>query len=137
MHMLFRLFGPRRRKNQEEIAGRAAEIILQVLFDVGVDRFVDGSVLLDQNFRLRFYAVPPRGARGILASVAVAELGAAREFRTQVHDAGLNAPTVLRQAQLLVDELMRELRARSPALRALPLSRSKGAGKGDRDAGAG
>ena len=137
MHMLFRLFGPRRRKNQEEIAGRAAEIIIQVVFDVGVDRFLHGSVLLDRQFRLRFYAVPPRPAHRILASVAVAELGAARAFRAQVHDAGLNGPTIIAQTQPLVDDLMRELRARSPALRALPLSRSNSPGKGDGTGGAG
>lgn len=107
------------------------------MFDVGVDRFLHGSILLDRQFRLRFYAVPPRAARCILAGVAVAELGAACAFRAQVHDAGLDAPTVLAQTQLLVDELMRELRARSPALRALPLSRSNSPGKEDRAGGAG
>ena len=54
--MLTRLFVPRRRKNQQEVAGRAAEVIQQVLFDVGVDRFLNGTVLLDPQFRLRFFS---------------------------------------------------------------------------------
>ena len=81
MQMLFRLFGPRRRKNQEEIAGRAAEVIVHVLFDVGLDRFLAGTMLLDREFRVRFYAVAPQRSPAILASVAVCELVEAQAFR--------------------------------------------------------
>lgn len=68
MLLLSRLFAPRRRKNQEDVAGRAAEVIAQVLFDVGIDRFVNGSMLLDRRFRPRFFVVPPGARRDVVAT---------------------------------------------------------------------
>lgn len=124
MEMLSRLFGPLRRRNQEEIAGRAAQIVVQVLFDVGADRFLNGSIQLDRQFRLRFYAVPPQACLDALATLPVLELSEAHVFRAHVQGAGIDAATVGRHAPFLVDGLMRELRARSPALRALPASRA-------------
>ena len=121
--MLSRLFGPRRRKNQEEIAGRAAEVIVQVLFDVGLDRFLAGSMLLDRDFRLRFYAVPPTASPAILASVALHELDEARVFRSYVLQSGMDAPTLATHTRIMADGIMRELRARSPLLCALPATR--------------
>ena len=123
MQMLFRLFGPRRRKNQQEIAGRAAEVIVHVLFDVGLDRFLAGTMLLDRRFRLHFYAVPPRPSAAILASIAVNELAEARVFRAHVVQAGIDAPNLEIHTRIMADALMRELSARSPALRALPAVR--------------
>ncbi|KFI05647.1 hypothetical protein [Massilia sp. BSC265] len=123
MHMLFRLFGPRRRKNQEEIAGRAAEVIIHVLFDVGLDRFLAGTILLDREFRLRFYAVAPQPSPAILASIAVAELDEARVFRTQVLEAGIDGPTLATHADIMADGIMQALRSQSPALCALPATR--------------
>lgn len=122
MHMLFRLFGPRRRKNQEEIAARAAEVIVHVLYDVGLDRFLSGTVLLDRDFRLHFYAVAPMSG-AVLASVAVVELDEARAFTAQVQQAGIDGPALARHAAVMADAIMRELRAQSPALRALPATR--------------
>lgn len=92
MQMLFRLFGPRRRKNQEDIAARAAEVIVHVLFDVGLDRFLAGTILLDRQFRLRFYAMAPQPSPAILACIAVRELDEAQVFRAQVLEAGIDAP---------------------------------------------
>ncbi len=123
MHMLFRLLGPRRRKNQEEIAGRAAEVIAHVLFDVGLDRFLAGTMLIDREYRLHFYAAPPQSSRAVLASVAMQELGEARVFRTHVMQLGIDAPTLACHTRIMADGIMRELRARSPALCALPAAR--------------
>lgn len=123
MEILSRLFEPRRRKNQEEIASRAAQIVVQVLFDVGADRFLNGSIRLDRQFRLRFYAAPPLASPDILATLPVFELSEAHVFRAHVQGARLDAATVGRHTPFLVDGLMRELRARAPALCALPASR--------------
>lgn len=123
MQMLFRLFGPRRRKNQEEIAGRAVEVIAHVLFDVGLDRFLAGTMLLDQEFRLRFYAVAPQPSPAILASIAVHELDEAHVFRAHVLDAGIDAPTLVTHTRIMADGVMRALRSQSPALCALPATR--------------
>ncbi len=125
MDIFSRLLGPRRRKNQEEIAGRAARIVVQVLFDVGVDRFLNGSIQLDRQFRLRFYAAPPQASSDTLAALPLAELDEARVFRAHMQGAGLDSATAVRHAPFLVDGLMRELRARSPALCALPAARSR------------
>lgn len=123
MQMLFRLFGPRRRKNQEEIAGRAAEVIVHVLFDVGLDRFLAGTILLDREFRLRFYAVAPQPSPAILASVAVSELDEAHLFRAHVLQAGIDAPRLATHTRIMADSIMAALRSRSPALCALPATR--------------
>lgn len=123
MQMLFRLFGPRRRKNQEEIAARAAEVIAHVLFDVGLDRFLAGCILLDRQFRLRFYAVAPPPSPDILASVAVHDLDEVTRFRSQVLASGIDAPTLATHTRLMADGMLRALRSQSPALRALPATR--------------
>jgi hypothetical protein len=123
MHMLVRLFGPRRRKNQEEIAGRAVEVIVHVLFDVGLDRFLAGTILLDREFRLRFYAVAPQPSPAILASIAVCELDEAQVFRAQVFEAGIDAPLLATHARVMAEGIMGALRRQSPALRALPATR--------------
>ena len=123
MHMLFRLFGPRRRKNQEDIAGRAAEVIVHVLFDVGLDRFLAGTMLLDREFRLRFYAVAPQRSPAILASIAVSELDEAQAFRARVLEAGIDAPLLATHARIMADSVMQALRSQSPALCALPATR--------------
>ncbi len=123
--MLFRLFGPRRRINQEDIASRAAEVIAHVLFDVGLDRFLAGSVLLDSRFRLRFYAVPPQSSHAILASVAVRELDEAHVFRAQVLERGIDTPTLETHTRIMADAVMRALRAQSATLRALPPARGE------------
>lgn len=125
MQMLFRLFGPRRRKNQEEIAGRAAEVIAHVLFDVGLDRFMAGTMLLDRAFRLRFYAVAPQSSPAVLASIALRDLDEAHVFRARVLDAGIDAPTLATHTRIMADGVMRALRSQSPALCALPATRSE------------
>lgn len=123
MLLFSRLFAPRRRKNQEDVAGRAAEVIAQVLFDVGIDRFLNGSMLLDRQFRPRFFAVPPGAGRDVVARVAMRDLAEAQLLRACVRDAALDATTVARHARSLSDGLMREMLACSPELRALPARR--------------
>lgn len=123
MQMLIRLFGPRRRKNQEDIAARAAEVIVHVLFDVGLDRFLAGSILLDRQFRLRFYAMAPQPSPAILACIAVRELDEAQVFRAQVLDAGIDAPRLATHTRIMANGIMRALRSQSPALCALPATR--------------
>ena len=125
MQMLFRLFGPRRRKNQEEIAGRAAEVIVHVLFDVGLDRFLAGTMLLDREFRVRFYAVAPQRSPAILASVAVRELVEAQAFRVHVLEAGIDAPLLAAHSRIMADAIMAALGSQAPALRALPATRGE------------
>lgn len=123
MPLFSRLLKPRRRRNREDIAGRAAEVISHVLFDVGIDRFLNGSMLLDRQFRLRFFAVPP-ARPDTLATLALRELAEAQVLRAYLRDAMPDAAGAARHARLLADGLMRELLARSPELRALPARRA-------------
>ncbi|MEH6436015.1 hypothetical protein [Massilia sp. DD77] len=122
MELLTRLFAPRRRKTRQEVAGRAAEVSQQVLSDIGIDRFLNGTILLDRQFRLRFFSAAPPSSGSALATIAVRDLPEALILRAYVEDAGLDAATVRLHAPLLADGLMRELLARAPALRELPLT---------------
>ena len=119
MAWIAQLFVPRRRKNRRELADRAGEVIRHVLFDVGVDRFLNGTLLVDRLYRVRFFSgnVPGGGA---LAAVPVAALARARALRANA--ARLPPPAGLPQAAvaLLVEELMAALLAQSALLRALP-----------------
>lgn len=132
MPLLAKLFGPRRRKNRDEVAGRAREVIVQVLRDVGIDRFLNGWLLLDAGFRVRFMSAPPAGARELLALVPVRALPEALILRAYVHDAGLDASELARHGGFLADGLMRELLARAPALAALPERRTEAGAPGRR-----
>ncbi len=120
---MLHLLGPRRRKDQEEIAGRAAEVIVKVLYDVGLDRFLAGTMLIDREFRLQFYAMPPQRSNAVLASIALHDVREAQAFRAHVLAAGIDAPALASHARIMADGIMRELRARSPELCALPATR--------------
>lgn len=126
MVSISRLLALRRRKNQEEVAGRAFDVIAQVLFDVGIDRFLNGSMLLDRQFRLRFYAVVPPASDELFAAIAMCDLHEAQVLRTRMVDVAFDADVVARHLQGLADGLMRELLACSSELRALPEQRVGG-----------
>lgn len=121
MGLLARLFAPKRQKNQQQVACRAAAVIDHVIFDVGVDNFVNGTLLLDKRFRVRFFGGGrPIPEPDIIARVAVGELAEARAFRAMVDDAALDPATLNLHTGRIVGALMRELREQSAALRALP-----------------
>ncbi len=126
MVSISRLLALRRRKNQEEVAGRAFEVIEHVLFDVGIDRFLNGSMLLDRQFRLRFYAVVPSASDELFAAIAMCDLPEAQVLRTRMVGVAFDADVVAHHLQGLADGLMRELLASSSELRALPERRVGG-----------
>jgi hypothetical protein len=113
-------FASRRARNQHQIACRAAQVIGHVIFDVGIDSFVSGTLLLDKKFRLRFLAGTPPVASGVIASVAVAQLAEARALRELVDEVVRDSTVLDLHTGCLVRGLMRELNAQSPAVRALP-----------------
>jgi hypothetical protein len=117
--MLTRLFAARTRKNQQQIAGRVAEVVGRVLFDIGVDGFVNGTILVDTRWRVRFFGGTPPRVPGIIAAVALRELAEARACLPAGGSGVAGAPP---EAWIgtVVSALMRELNARSPQLRALP-----------------
>jgi hypothetical protein len=121
MGLLARLFPLKRQKNQQQVACRAAVVVGHVIFDVGVDNFVNGTMLLDRRFRVRFVGGgAPLPAREIIAAVALCELAEARTLRATVDEAALDQATLELHTGAIVNGLMRELREQSAALRALP-----------------
>ena len=130
MALLKRLLACRRARNQLQIAGRAAQVIEKVIFDVGVDTFVNGTLLLDRRFRPRFVGLMALPRSGVIASVAVGHVPEVALFRAQVgaalRDAAPPGGVLSGRVALdlpvsgLVTGLMREFKAQSPAFRALP-----------------
>lgn len=119
MAWIVQLFVPRRRKNRRELADRAAEVIRHVLFDIGVDRFLNGTLLVDRHYRVRFLSGNV-SAGGVLAAVPVAALSRARALRANAAQLSLLAGLPQAAVALLVEELMAALLAQSALLRALP-----------------
>lgn len=120
MRLLTQLFSRQPRKNQDQIAGRAFAVIDHVIYDVGIDALINGTFVLDKSFRLRF--IGGRTARGddILATVLVGQLEEAEIFRALGNSIAIDVATLKTHINCLVFGVMRELRAQSAALRALP-----------------
>ncbi|HEX9174191.1 MAG TPA: hypothetical protein VF861_16195 [Telluria sp.] len=128
MASLKRLLARRHPSNQQQTAGRAAEVIEKVIFDVGVETLVNGTLLLDRRFQPRFVGLMPVPRKGVIAAVTVGQVPEAALLRAQVGAAlrGPAAPACIVPGRMalpvggLVDGLMREFKAQSPAFRALP-----------------
>ena len=116
--MLRRMFAARTMHSQRQVGERTAQVIDRVIFDMGVDRLVQGSLGLDRHCRPHFSsarALPGRdGVAVALAQLAeCAALSAAARRDPE--------PAVLRlYTAAVVAGLLREFEARSPRFRALP-----------------
>jgi hypothetical protein len=104
--------------SQRQVGERTAQVIDRVIFDMGVDRLVQGSFALDRHCRPRFSSAPVAPGRDGVA-VALAQLA---ECTALSAAAKRNAdPALLRMhTQAVVAGLLREFDARSPRFRALP-----------------
>jgi hypothetical protein len=111
---------PQRRKNLHGLEGRTAQVIAQVLFDIGVDRFLNGTMLVDRRLRVRFVSAAPDGV-AVHASVHPGALAQAQSLRGA--SAGMAGPPHARQVERVVEALMAAFLAQSPVLRALPARR--------------
>ncbi|MBD8531206.1 MULTISPECIES: hypothetical protein [unclassified Massilia] len=110
-----------RRKSRQALSRRAAEVITKVLFDMGIDRFLDGSLLVDHGLRLRFVSRASNVQdASVYAAVRAASLVQAHALRQAQADAGWAAPPRREQVERIVDELMAKLLSQSAELRALP-----------------
>jgi len=112
---------PQGRRNLHDLEGRAAQVVAQVLFDIGVDRFLNGTMLVDRRFRVRFVSAPPDGME-LYAAVHPGSLARAQALRGD-GDGMLDSLPLQHQVEYVVDELMAAFLAQSPALRALPARR--------------
>ena len=119
MVWIVQLLIPRRRKNRQELAGRAAEVVAHVLSDIGIDRFLNGTMLVDHRLRVRFVSCGV-AIGSVHAAVPAESLAQARALRAGDGSLALAAQALQRQIAYLVDELMAALLSQSEALRALP-----------------
>lgn len=119
MAWIARLLLAPRRKSQQELAARAAEVIAQVLFDVGIDRFLNGTLLIDRALRVRFVS----SASGVgNAHAAVRADTLLQAYALRAADDGTPLAAQARQFQIIrvAEELMAALLSQSATLRALP-----------------
>ena len=118
--MLRRMFAIRTMRSQRQVGERAAQVIDRVIFDMGVDRLVQGSFGLDRHFRPHFSSAPVMRARDGVA-VALAQLAECSALSAAARCNPEPAVLGLYKAAV-VDGLLREFRARSPRFRALPVA---------------
>jgi hypothetical protein len=117
MRFMTRLFAPSAMHSQQEVAERAARVIDHVIFDLGVERLVQGTVALDARLRPHFFSAQPREVSAVVACVPLARLAEFNAFDPRTAASGaLREPVAA-----LVDGLLREFRAQSPRFRALPV----------------
>lgn len=118
MSFMTRMLAARAMHSQRDVRERAMQVIDRVIFDLGVDRFVQGTFRLDRRCRPRFSsaALDP-GRDGVAVDLArLAECVALRAAARA--DADPQVMWLYKAA--VVDSLLREFRAGSARFRALP-----------------
>jgi hypothetical protein len=120
MGLLKRVFGRKHKVSQATVARRAAAVIDNVIFDVGIETLVGGTFVLDKSFRLRFSGVPIVRRRGVIASVQVGDMAEATLLRAIGVAAAPDMAIVKAHSACLAHAVVRELGSQSAAFRALP-----------------
>ena len=108
-----------RRLGREQIAQRAARVIDKAMFDVGIDNFLNGTVMLDEHFRPRFFSVAARRQRPGMATVVLSQLHEAQAFQSLACSFDLEARDRKERSAALLNGVIREFHAQSRAFRAL------------------
>ena len=116
--ILTRMRAARTMHSRRQVGERAAQVIDRVIFDMGVDRLVQGTFRLDRHCRPRFSSAPLAPGRDGVA-VALAQLAECAALTAAARrDADREALRMHTDA--VVAGLLREFEARSPRFRALP-----------------
>lgn len=123
MGILKRLFAARGMHSQRHVAERATRVIEHVIFDMGVDRLVQGVVQLDGACRPHFFSSAPSMPRGALASVGLGGLAESAALLAAFRAHGPDMQALRPQIALLVDGLLREFGVQSARFRCLPAAR--------------
>lgn len=116
-NLLTRLLAAPGMTTQHGVAERAARVIDKVIFDMGVDRLLQGTIQLDWRLRPCFHGCPDGAARAPLATVALAGLAEAAALGAAAHAGG---ESLHPYTNAIVEALVREFRAQSPSFRMLP-----------------
>jgi hypothetical protein len=118
MGILRRVFAKRTIRSRRQVGERAAQVIERVIFDMGVERLVQGTFGLDRHCRPHFTTAHVAPGRDGVA-VALAQLAECAALRAAANDDP--DPQALRaHLDAVVAGLLREFEAGSPRFRALP-----------------
>lgn len=114
-----RLFAAPGMTSQHRVAERTSRVIGKVIFDMGAERLLHGTIQLDWRLRPCFHGCEVGNGRPPLASVALSGLS-----ETAALCAAARAPagesTLDPYTAAVVAALVREFRAQSPRFRGLP-----------------
>jgi len=118
MGILRHLFATRAMRSRRQVGERAAQVIERVIFDMGVDRLVQGTFVLDRRCRPYFSSAQAvRGRADVVVALAQLEECAALRAAARADP----DPQALRtHTEAVVAGLLREFEARSARFRALP-----------------
>ena len=108
-----------RRLGRDQVAQRAARVIDKAMFDVGIDNFLNGTVMLDEHFRPRFFSSTARRQRPGVATVVLSQLDEAQALHNLACTFDLEAGDRKDRSAALLTGVIREFCAQSPAFRAL------------------
>ncbi|WP_075795931.1 hypothetical protein [Massilia putida] len=112
------MFATRTIQSRRQVGERAAQVIDRVIFDMGVDRLVQGTFGLDRHCRPHFSTAHVAPGRDGVA-VALAQLAECAALRAAAND-DPDPLTLRTHLDAVVAGLLREFEARSPRFRALP-----------------
>jgi hypothetical protein len=107
-----------RRSGRDQVTRRAARVIDKAMFDVGIDNFVNGTVMLDKHLRPRFFSAAAQRHAGV-ATVVLAQLDEARALLGLACTFDIEARDRKERSAALLDGVIREFTSQSPAFRAL------------------
>lgn len=108
-----------RRLGRNQVAERAARVIDKAMFDVGIDNLLNGTVMLDEHFRPRFFSSSASCGRSGVATVVLAHLDEAPALQALSLSLDTEGPDCRERCAALLNGVIREFHSQSPAFRAL------------------
>lgn len=119
MQLLTGLRWRMRRLGRAHVTERAAQVIDKALFDIGIDNLLNGTVMLDEHFRPRFFSSSAVRARPGVATVILAQLEEAGALQALACSFDTETQERKDRCAALLSGVIREFHSQSPAFRAL------------------
>ena len=108
-----------RRLGCDQVTRRAARVVDKAMFDIGIDNFLNGTVMLDEHFRPRFFSATALAPRPGVATVVLSQLDEAPALQALACVLDFDACDRKERSAALLNGVIREFRSQSPAFRAL------------------
>ncbi|MDQ2821067.1 MAG: hypothetical protein M3Y65_11865 [Pseudomonadota bacterium] len=108
-----------RRLGRDQIAERAARVLDKAMFDIGIDNLLNGTVMLDEHFRPRFFSSSAACARPGVATVVLSQLDEACALQALARSFDTGTQEHKDRSAALLSGVIREFHVQSPAFRAL------------------